>query len=338
MLLVPWVLIGLTFIIFGFLQLLGPNQRLSTYITDPAQLKQGPEVLKQLAHKYGLDDPLWVQYGRWLNNLLHGNLGYSESANMKVMAALVRFLPASAELALYAILPVILGGVWLGTLSAVHHNDVIDHTTRILALTGWSFPTFVFGLLVLMIFYGGVVNWFPAGRLSVWADRIIQGEAFVRYTGMHTVDALINGNWPILFDALRHMVLPVITLSYVSWALILRVMRSSMLETLRQDYVTTARAKGLKESVVINKHARRNAMLPVVTLAGLMVAGLINGVVIVETIFNYHGLGLFAVRAAQQLDFPAILGFALFNGLLLVLTNLVIDILYAYLDPRVKLE
>ncbi|MCD6141318.1 ABC transporter permease [Candidatus Acetothermia bacterium] len=334
LLLVPWVLLGLTFVIFGFLQLLGPNQRLSTYVRDPAQLKQGTEVLRQLAHKYGLDDPIWVQYGRWLNNVLHGNLGYSESANMPVDRAILRFLPASTELALYAILPMIMGSIWLGTISAVHHNDPIDHATRVMALTGWSFPTFVFGLLVLMLLY----KWFPAGRLSIWADRIVNSPEFIRYTGMNTFDAILNGNWAVFLDAIRHMVLPVITLSYVSWALILRVMRSSMLETLRQDYITTARAKGLPEQVVIKKHARRNAMLPVVTLAGLTVAGLINGVVIVETIFNYHGLGLFAVRAAQQLDFAAILGFAMFNGLLLVVTNLVIDILYAYLDPRVKLQ
>jgi peptide/nickel transport system permease protein len=334
--LLPIVLIGLSLLIFGMMQLLSPYDRLSTYVRDPAQLKQGPEVLKQLMDKYGLNDPIWVQYGRWLNNVIHGNLGYSESANMEVTKAIMRFLPATAQLALFAVIPVIFGGIWLGVVSAVHHNGLIDHTTRIMALTGWSLPTFVMGLLLLMIFYGWL-GWFPSGELSNWAARIVDSPQFVRYTGMNAIDAILNGNLAVLGDTLRHLVLPVFTLAYIQWALLLRVMRSSMLETLRQDYITTARAKGVAERVVIKKHARANALLPVITIAGVMVAGLLRGVVITETIFNYHGLGLFAVQAAQQLDFSAIIGFALFTGMLMILTNLIVDLLYAYIDPRVKL-
>ncbi|MCD6141316.1 ABC transporter permease [Candidatus Acetothermia bacterium] len=334
--LLPIVLIGLSLLIFGMMQLLSPYDRLSTYVRDPAQLKQGPEVLKQLMDKYGLNDPIWVQYGRWLNNVIHGNLGYSESANMEVTKAIMRFLPATAQLALFAAIPVVFGGIWLGMVSAVHHNGLIDHTTRIMALTGWSLPTFVMGLLLLMIFYGWL-GWFPSGELSNWAARIVDSPQFVRYTGMNAIDAILNGNLAVLGDTLRHLILPVFTLAYVQWALLLRVMRSSMLETLRQDYITTARAKGVAERVVIKKHARANALLPVITIAGVMVAGLLRGVVITETIFNYHGLGLFAVQAAQQLDFSAIIGFALFTGMLMILTNLIVDLLYAYIDPRVKL-
>ncbi|RLE38878.1 ABC transporter permease [Candidatus Acetothermia bacterium] len=334
--LLPIVLIGLSLLIFGMMQLLSPYDRLSTYVRDPAQLKQGPEVLQQLMDKYGLNDPIWVQYGRWLNNVIHGNLGYSESANMEVTKAIMRFLPATAQLALFAAIPVVFGGIWLGMVSAVHHNGLIDHTTRIMALTGWSLPTFVMGLLLLMIFYGWL-GWFPSGELSNWAARIVDSPQFVRYTGMNAIDAILNGNLAVLGDTLRHIVLPVFTLAYVQWALLLRVMRSSMLETLRQDYITTARAKGVAERVVIKKHARANALLPVITIAGVMVAGLLRGVVITETIFNYHGLGLFAVQAAQQLDFSAIIGFALFTGMLMILTNLIVDLLYAYIDPRVKL-
>jgi len=192
------------------------------------------------------------------------------------------------------------------------------------------------GLLLLMIFYGWL-GWFPSGELSNWAARIVDSPQFVRYTGMNAIDAILNGNLAVLGDTLRHLILPVFTLAYVQWALLLRVMRSSMLETLRQDYITTARAKGVAERVVIKKHARANALLPVITIAGVMVAGLLRGVVITETIFNYHGLGLFAVQAAQQLDFSAIIGFALFTGMLMILTNLIVDLLYAYIDPRVKL-
>ncbi|RLF24315.1 MAG: ABC transporter permease, partial [Thermoplasmata archaeon] len=244
--LLPIVLIGLSLLIFGMMQLLSPYDRLSTYVRDPAQLKQGPEVLKQLMDKYGLNDPIWVQYGRWLNNVIHGNLGYSESANMEVTKAIMRFLPATAQLALFAAIPVVFGGIWLGMVSAVHHNGLIDHTTRIMALTGWSLPTFVMGLLLLMIFYGWL-GWFPSGELSNWAARIVDSPQFVRYTGMNAIDAILNGNLAVLGDTLRHLILPVFTLAYVQWALLLRVMRSSMLETLRQDYITTARAKGVAE-------------------------------------------------------------------------------------------
>ena len=154
---------------------------------------------------------------------------------------------------------------------------------------------------------------------------------------MNTLDAILNWRWDIFFDALRHLVLPVITLSYLSWALLLKITRSSMLESLRQDYVTTARAKGLRERDVINRHARRNALLPVATVAGLTVVALLNGVVITETIFNWPGIGSAAADAAASLDVLTVLGFVLFNATLLIIANLVVDVMYAFLDPRVRL-
>lgn len=336
LLLLPLILIGVTVLIFAMIQLLGPYERVSLYVTNPDVFKGGTETLDRLVHKYGLDKPIWDQYYDWMKKLVHGDLGWSPSARMPVSQALMKYLPATAELTLYAIWPVIFLGIWLGFISAIHQDDPIDHLSRVMAITGWSFPTFVFGLLVLMIFYG-VLGWFPPGRLSIWATQVVNSASFIRYTHMNTIDALLNGRLDILWDAIRHLVLPVITLAYVSWALILRIMRSSMLETLRQDYVTTARAKGLPERVVLKKHARRNALIPVATIAGLMVVGLIHGVVITETIFDIHGLGRFAARAAIQLDLSAILGFALFNGFIMVLANLVVDVSYALIDPRVRL-
>jgi peptide/nickel transport system permease protein len=257
---------------------------------------------------------------------------------MPVAKALFIHFPATAELAIYAIIPLVLIGIWLGVISAVHHNKPIDHFTRIMAITGWSFPTFVFGLIMLMIFYGKF-HWFPPGRLSIWASTIVYDPTlFTRYTGMNTIDALLNGRLDIFWDALKHIILPVITLSYVSWALILRITRSSMLETLRQDYVMVARAKGLQEKVVINKHARRNALIPVATISGLVFVGWLNGVVITETIFNYRGMGQFAAAAAVQLDVPSVLGFTLFSVVILIVLNLAVDLMYAYIDPRVRLS
>ena len=336
LLLLPVVVAGVSILIFSLMLLMSPFSRLAMYITDPDALKQGPEQLNEMVEALGLNDPAWVQYGRWMSEVLHGNFGWSESARQPVLRAIGTLLPASVELTLFAAFPVIFLGIWLGKISAVHQDTLTDHISRVTAIIGWSFPTFVFGILALMIFYAAL-GWFPPGRLALSASRIVHSDAFTSYTGMHTIDAILNGNLTVFVDALRHLVLPVFTLAYVSWAMILRLMRSSMLETLRQDYVTTARSKGLTERVVINKHAQRNALLPVTTVAGLMVANLINGVVVVETVFNFRGLGAFAASAAVQLDLPSILGFSLFNGILLVLTNLAVDIMYAFFDPRVRL-
>ena len=337
LIMLPLVLIGVTLLIFALLQMLSPFSRLAMFVTDPNQLKQGPEQLQEMVEALGLDDPVWVQYGRWLNQLLHGDLGWSESGRQPVINALRTRIPGTLELALFAVIPVIFGGIWLGKLTAVHQNKPIDHVGRVVAIIGWSFPTFVLGLLALFVFYG-ILRWFPPGRLSIAASRIVNSDTFTAYTGLHTIDAILNGNGTVLGDALRHLVMPVITLAYLSWALIMRVMRSSMLEAMRQDYVTTARAKGLVERTVINKHAKRNALLPVTTIGGTMFAGLMGGVVITETVFNRPGLGRFAASAATQLDIPSVLGFALFNGIIFVLMNLFVDLLYAYFDPRVRLE
>lgn len=338
LLLFPVVLWGVTILVFATFMLLKPQQRVAAFIRDPSELRGGATAaVARLIEKYGLNDPFYVQYGRWVGGLLHGNLGWSQSASMPVTEALLRLLPATAELALLAIIPVVWGGVVLGSLAARHHNQTIDHTLRFFSMVSRSFPAFVFGLIALMILYAKL-DWFPPGRLSAWAAQIVSSPAFQQYTGMNLLDSILNWRWRIFLDSLRHLFVPVLILSVQSWASLLRIMRSSMLETLRQDYITTARAKGLRESVVIRRHARRNALLPLVTVGGLQLAYLMGGVVIVETIFNYNGLGMFAARAAQQMDFAAILGFTLFFATVLVSVNLVIDLLYALLDPRIRLE
>jgi peptide/nickel transport system permease protein len=245
--------------------------------------------------------------------------------------------PNTLDLTIWAIAPVILVGIWLGVQAAVHQNGIIDQAARMFSIVGTSFPTFVFGLIVLMIFYANL-HWFPPGRVSDWANRVILSDEFVRYTRLLTFDALLNGRFDIFLDALRHMILPILTLSYLSWATFLRVTRSSMLETLRMEYVTTARAKGLPEKDVIYKHAQPNAMIPAITLAGFSVVGLLGGVVITETVFTYPGIGQAAAEAAAQLDVVTVLGFALFNGFILIISNLVVDVLYGLVDPRVRLS
>jgi dipeptide transport system permease protein len=213
----------------------------------------------------------------------------------------------------------------------------VDHISRAGAIVGWSLPSFWLGLVLLMVFYGFFTGLFPPERLSTEMSVLVHSEGFIRYTKLNFIDGILNWEWRVVFDALRHLVLPVITLSVVNLAFIMRLMRSSMLETLGRGYVLTARAKGLPEKVVINKHARRNAMIPVLTVSGYLFAAIVNGVVITESIFNYKGLGWWAWRTAVNLDVSSILGFALFSGILFVLTNLVVDLLYAKFDPRVRL-
>jgi peptide/nickel transport system permease protein len=255
---------------------------------------------------------------------------------MPVVEAIQAYFPASLELALWSFIPIIMIGTWSGIQAAVHHGRFVDQAARIFSLIGYSFPTFVFGLLALLVFYSRL-HWFPPGRLSDWAAAVVYSPTFHVYTGMNSVDALLNLRFDVFLDALRHLFLPALTLAYVNCALILRVTRSSMLEVIGQDYIRAARAKGLPEHLVIHRHARPNAMIPVVTIGGLLLVGLVNGVVIVETVFNYQGMGLFAARAALNFDTVTILGITLLSGGLLVFANLVVDILYSYLDPRIRL-
>ena len=336
LLLLPIILLGVTFLIFCVFSLLSPMERLATYVHDPATLKSAQSI-ERLIDKYHLDDPFPLSYINWINRIVHLDLGWSQAANQPVWEAMCQRFPATLELVLYSIIPVILVGIWLGVISAVHHNDMLDQTIRVTAIIGWSLPTFIFGLFVLFIFYG-ILGWLPPGRLSVWAQNIVYTDTnFHSYTRLVTIDALLNGNIPLFLDALRHLIAPIITLSYISWAFLLRITRSSMLETLRKDYVRTARAKGVDEHAVIHLHAKRNALIPVMTIAGMMIIRMMAGVVITETIFNYPGLGFWAASSAQQLDYGSVISFALLFATLMVLGNLIVDVSYALIDPRVRL-
>lgn len=331
----PLVLFLLSLLIFSMVLFLNPYERLAVFIPD-ADVVGGNIPFDELVRRYGLDKPFHEQYLQWLSGLLRGNLGWSPSARMPVGKALAVYFPATVELMLVGALVVFVGGIGLGTYAAVRHNRPADQMARVLTILGVSLPEFVFGLVLLVVFYAWL-GWFPPGRLSQWAEDVVYLGAFRRYTGMNTVDGLLNGRLDVSLDALRHLVLPALAYSLGMLSSLLRLMRSSLLETLNKEYVMTARAKGLLERVVIRKHARRNALLPVVTLAGSIVARMMGGAVIVETVFNYRGMGMFIVTAAQGLDFAAILGVSLVIGVFIVVINLVIDLLYVALDPTVVL-
>ena len=329
LLLIP-TLVGVTILIFIVLQAFSPIERAALYIKDPKQAQD----LAGLIRIHQLDQPVYIQYLYWIRELLRGNLGYSYSADMPVAAALRHFLPASIELTLFSAPIIIFLGIRLGVIAAANKDKAADHVTRVTSIIGWSFPSFWIGILLLAVFYGQL-GLFPPERLGIQASIYVNSADFIRYTEINTIDGLLNGELWITFDALKHLVLPVMSQTIQIIALVIRIMRSSMLETLNKGYIITAKAKGLAKNDVIYKHAKRNALIPVLTVSGFLLAGMITSMVVTETVFQYQGIGFWAAAAATQLDIPAVLGFTLIVGMVFVITNLIVDIFYAYVDPRV---
>ena len=325
---------GVSVLVFGLMMLIPPGMRVAVYVQTE---KVTPEDMEQLIEKYGLNDPAYEQYFDWVGSVFKGNFGYSVTAQAPVTEAFKRYFPVSVELVLVAAPFIILLGIWSGTLGAIHKDKPLDHTTRVLAIIGYSLPTFWLGLLLMMIFYGygGI---FPPGYLSDSGKDIVFSESFNRYTQLFIIDGILNWRWSVVWDSFYHLALPVITLVILASALIMRLMRSSMLEALGQDYIRTAMAKGADRKTIYRKHARRNGLIPVITVAGVMVARMLAGLIITETVFNRQGLGWWVAQAAKQLDVPAIMFNVLFLSVVFVLVNLVVDILYAYIDPRIRLS
>jgi ABC-type dipeptide/oligopeptide/nickel transport system permease component len=334
-LLLIFVLFGVSVLLFGILMTFSPERRAATYVSSPQQAKDIPRIIQQ----FGLDDPFYIQYVRWIKEISRGNLGWSLVASRPVLEAFWNYFPVTLEMNIFAAPIVILFGIWLGTVSGIHRDTWIDHTTRILAIVGWSLPTFLFALVLLMIFYG-YFQWFMPGVLSDQLTMFMLNnpDKFTRFTGLYTIDGILNGRLNIALDGLSHLVLPVLTYVIVVVALNMRVMRSGMIEELSKDYVITARAKGADKKTIHIKHARRNALLPVVTVAGQLVAMSMEGSIAVEVVFNRHGIGWWLAESATQLDMPVLMCICLFMGIVFVITNLTLDILYAYIDPRIRLD
>ena len=328
------VLIGVSLLVFTVMMLLPPGQRVAVYVTSD---RVSPAQMDAMIAKYGLNDPAPVQYFRWLKNLLHGEFGYSITASSPVINGFVRFFPITLGLVLFSAPLIILVGIFLGTLGAVRKDTPVDHFTRVFAIVGYSLPTFWLGLLLMMLFYG-FAGLFPPGTVSNDVRNIIYSEGYHQYTHLLVLDAILNWRWAVAGDALYRMVLPTVNLVIINSALIMRLMRSSMLESLGQDYMMTARAKGADRKTLFRRHARRNAMLPVITVSGLTFAGLMGGMVITETIFDRKGIGWWMAQAALQLDVAAIMFNVLFLGTIYVVINLIVDLIYAYVDPRVRLS
>ncbi|MBS7615697.1 ABC transporter permease [Candidatus Bathyarchaeota archaeon] len=333
------VALGVVILIFSLLQLVPPERRVLLYLSgNPRELN--PEIIKAYIHMYGLDQPVWTQFAIWLDQLIHGNLGYSEYFQELVLQGLLKRAPATLEIVLYAAPIIILVGIWAGVNAAVRRDKPFDHASRVLSVLGTSLPSFFFGILLSAIFIA-TLKWTGPGRLTFRIESEISSLArtgqWYTYTNLMTLDCLLNGRFDFFLDALKHLVLPVTVLVLINTATLVRVARSSMLESLSKTYIIAAKAKGLSQKEVVYKHARRNALIPVVTLAGLIVGGMMTGLVITETVFLFPGLGNWAATAAQHFDIPVVAAYAMFSAIVFVLANLIVDILYAYIDPRIRL-
>lgn len=322
---IVFVLVGVTIITFTISHLV-PGDPAAAALGERAREEQVEAFRKQ----YGLDKPLPEQYFIYVTDLLHGDLGMSIRSRRPVAQDLGQFFPATLELTIAALLIAIVIGVPAGIWSAVHRNHLPDYIVRIFALVGGSLPIFWLGLLMIGLFYDRL-DWLPAGSRI---DQFIAPPQTI--TGLYTVDSLITGNLPAFQSSLQHLLLPALVLGYFSTAVIARMMRSSMLEVLNQDFLRTARAKGLRERAVIVRHGFRNALIPTLTIIGLTFGSLLSGAVLTETIFTWPGLGRYATDSAVGLDFPAIMGVTLLAAIIYPLSNLFVDLSYAWLDPRIR--
>lgn len=296
----------------------------------PQSQLNNPEIVEAFRREWGLDKTPVEQYLTYIGNLLQGNFGRSIKTRQPIADDIANFLPATIELATTAAIVGVVMGVTIGIVSAVWYNRPIDFIARTLSLFGVSVPVFVLALLGLNILHAQL-RWVAGpGRLSA---RI---AAPPEVTGFMTIDSLLAGNWTTFGDAVSHLILPSLVLGLYISGIISRVTRSSMLEVLSQDYMRTARAKGLREQLVIMRHGFKNALMPVVTIVGLSYGNLLSGAVLTESIFAWPGIGRYMFRASTSQDFPAIMGVSLLIAVIYVVVNLVVDILYYFLDPRVR--
>ncbi len=324
-LLVP-VVVGVASFVFAILHL-SPG--------DPAVVIAGErasqEFIEQVRTELGLDDPIWVQYGRFLIEAAQLDFGksYVIRQGTPVSEVLLTHFPVTLELALLGQIAGILFGIPFGLLSAIKQDTIVDHLTRVGALAGISVPIFWSGPLVILLFAQHL-------RLLPTSGRIGVEYSVPAVTGMVTIDALILGNLDAFVSAVRHLFLPGLVIGIYSMALISRMMRSSMLEVIRQDYMRTARAKGQGPKITIMKHGFQNALIPVVTIIGIQFGTLLGGAVLTETIFGITGLGRLLVDAIEVGDYPIVQGTVLLFAVLFTLVNLFVDITYSYLDPRIE--
>ncbi|MGB3616242.1 MAG: ABC transporter permease [Elainellaceae cyanobacterium] len=323
--LVP-VLLGISLLVFAFLHLI-PGDPAITMLGDRAT----PDQVEALRERMGLNEPLPLQYLSFLGSLLQLDLGTSIFTGEAIAQEIRLRWPATFELSVVAMLIALLLGIPAGVMAAVRKNSLVDNAAMTGSLLGVSMPVYWLGLLLIYLFAVNLQWLPPSGRIGIDA-----AYDFDPITGFFIFDALIQGNFSALRNILSHLVLPAVTLSTIPLAIIARITRSAMLEVLSQDYIRTARAKGVKEFWVVAKHALKNAMLPVITVVGLEFGTLLGGAILTETIFSWPGIGKWIYEGILLRDYPVVQGGVVFVAVVFVLVNLLVDISYAFLDPRIQ--
>ena len=304
---------------------------------DPARLYSGFEaredVVQIMRVELGLDQPVHIQYMKYISDLLRGDLGESIFFRRPVSTILIEVFPATLELTVGAVLLAVVVGIPLGVISASKRNKPFDHVTRIISILGVSVPLFWLGLILLLTFQVTFPIIQGVGRIEP-----IIGSNFpiTTITGFYSIDAFVTGNWSALFSSLSHIVLPAFTLSFIVLARLVRIGRSSMVEVLQKEFIVVAKAKGLPQRVILYRHALKNSLIPTVTVLGVSFGRMLGGSILVETIFQWPGMGLFAYQAITNNDFPAVMGAVLLMTLMALAVNLVVDLIYVMLDPRIR--
>lgn len=320
------VLLGVSILVFSFIHMI-PGDPALTMLGERAT----PESIARVRASLGLDKPIGEQYLIYMGKVLRGDLGTSILRQDPITQQLLIRFPATVELSLVAMLLALLFGIPAGVFSAVKRNSWFDNSTMLLSLAGVSMPIFWLGLMMQTLF-SVILRWFPT---SAQLTATIEFKAVTHFV---LIDAISQGNWVVLIDYLRHLVMPAFALSTIPLATIARMTRSSMLDVLGQDYVRTAWAKGLRFSTVVLKHALRNALLPIVTVGGLLVGRLMAGAILTETVFSWPGIGRWLFDSIGARDYPIVQGVTLFITTVIVLVNLLVDISYGLLDPRIRLQ
>ena len=323
LMLIP-VLLGVSLVVFLIMRVFSP---------DPAPVVLGEHASRQAMQvwrdAHGLNEPIWLQFVDFLKNAVTGNFGTSYYTNQPVSSEIMSRFPATVELAICAIIFASVFGVLLGVVAAVHKNTFADYASTLVALAGISMPIFWLGILLILLFTG-TLHWLPStGRI----DPMLQP---VGGSGLYLWDTLTSGDFEAFGNAVQHLLMPTLALSLYSMAIITRMTRSSMLDTLNQDYIRTARAKGITRKRVIRHHALRNAMIPITTVIGLQFGSLLGGAVLTETVFAWPGIGSYTVQCIQKSDFPVVQAVVLIIATIYVVINLIVDLIYAFLDPRIK--
>ena len=301
---------------------------------DPARVAAGPDatadMVAALRAQYGLDQPLHVQFGRYVTRMASGDFGRSLRTRHDVAADLVRYFPNSFELVTLAMTLAVVLGVALGMLSAVYRDTWVDHLSRVVSVSGVAIPAFWLGLMLQLLIA------LDLGVLPLGGRLRLTTAPPAPITHLLFVDAALRGQWSTLGDALLHAVLPVVTLCFPALASIMRVNRAEMIETLKQDYIVNARAQGIPDWRVVCRYALKNAMIPTLTMIGLRYGWMLGSTILVESVFDWPGIGLYAVNSALSSDFQPVMGVTLLIGLNFMVANLLVDLAYGWLDPRVR--